>query len=288
MLELSEIYTTLAPSSLILNQLKAESDNSLAVLKDKTIASSILHETFVKLTPDKLEEIIALQEITFAKLKDEGTEKFLYKKSREEYEALLNHKDSFLIGYFEEGSLVGQLVVKKLEAEEEETGKDYHIPLAKKTLLGINSGIERFSIGGMIVHPEHRGKGLAQKLITEAEKILIASKHPRKVCASAISSTENPGSYLSFMSCGYGVISKFVSNEDGDTDYLLYKPLSLERTIDTNESISQKPSSKKIQDLDNLNEKHCIFRDANKMFHVKDMSLMAMNNKENYLSIGTL
>ena len=68
--------------SLILNQLKAESDNSLAVLKDKTIASSILHETFVKLTPDRLEEIIALQEITFAKLKDEGTEKFLYKKVR--------------------------------------------------------------------------------------------------------------------------------------------------------------------------------------------------------------
>lgn len=299
MLEPSRTPVKFAPSSLILDQMRRETKVSLVgtepmevlegdVLENEVSEPKVPHETFIRLTPDRLDQIMALQEITFAKLKEEGTEKFLYRKSREEYEALLTDRDSFVVGYFEDGHLVGQLVVKKLDAEEEEAGKDYHISLGKKTLLGIAGGVERFSIGGMIVHPEHRGKGLAQRLISEAEKSLMASRYPKKVCVSAISSTENPGSYLSFMSCGYSMISKFVSKEDGDTDYLLYKPLSLEHAIDIGESGSKFPSSKRIQDLDALDERHCIFRDANKTFHVRDMSLMSMKREGAGLSADML
>lgn len=271
------------PHSSLLNRLGQGAEE----LTSNVFEREVSHETFARLTLDNLEQIMNLQEITFAKLKEEEKEKFLYRRSREEYEKLLSDKDSFIVGYFKKGHLAGQLVVKKLESADEEVGKDYHISLAKKTLLEINGGIPRFSIGGMIVHPECRGNGLAQRLIYEAEKTLIEAQYPRRVCACAISSTENPGSYLSFMSCGYSMISKFLSKEDGDMDYLLYKPLSLEHVVDVNERESELPSSKSIQDLDTLDERHCVFRDKSKLFHVRNISSISMGSRGSGLLVDT-
>lgn len=50
-------------------------------------------EQFCILDHSYLNDMLNLQDIIFKKLKKEGTEKFLYRKSKEEYENLLKDKD---------------------------------------------------------------------------------------------------------------------------------------------------------------------------------------------------
>lgn len=254
------------------------------------VSPSIPIPTLQRLTISNLDEIIKLQEVTCQKLRLEGKSKFLYKKSKEEFESLLSSKNNFILGYYSDGKLIAQLVIKELASNEKSEGSDYHINAETGKSLGITDNVVRYSIGGLIVDPDQRNNGLAHRLIGDAEKFLSKQHISKDICLSAISSTENPGSFLSFMSNDYAIISKFVSQEDGDTDYLLHKPLNRQLSS-TLRAMPDVPlphlkSSSNIKELDNIPAGKCLARSRDKQFYIKNIASIALSRNDKQLGLG--
>lgn len=247
--------------------------------------SQVLRETvnnnfyFNLLNKSNLDSILELQNIIFDDLNLKGKSKFLYRKSEEDFLKLLNSKDSFVLGYFDNNKLIGQIIIKHLTHDEEKEGCDYYISKENKSKIGID-GSFRFSVGGMMIHPDYRGHKMAQKLINEAENILSKKFQMNDIALLAISSTENPGSYLSFLSDGYSIISSFKSLEDGDNDYLLYKPINIKLNEIKGNNFNLSNES--------LNEGEAIIRNKNKQFIKVKLESLNVRNRTSGISIDSL
>lgn len=180
---------------------------------------------FALLNYQNLDRVEILQQIVINKLQKESKDKFLYKKERSDFENIMKSQNSFILGCFVAGELAGQIIVSQLNNDDMAEGKDYHINIDMKKRLQINDNFKLFSIGGMIVHPDFRGRNLAKNLIAQAEHTLNKKFTNEKVALLSISSSENPSSYSSLCHSGFCIISNFTSLEDGDNDYLMCKIL---------------------------------------------------------------
>lgn len=173
-----------------------------------------------------LNKVEELQRVVILDLQKRNQTNFLYERKTQDFINIFESHNSFIFGCFIGEELVGQVIVSELHKYDMIEGKDYNINSNMKEKLCMGDDFKFFSIGGTIIHPNFRGKNLAKLLISQTEDVLNKKFSQEKIALLSIASSDNPGSYSSFCSSGFYIISNFISQEDGDNDYLMCKLLT--------------------------------------------------------------
>lgn len=105
------------------------------------------------LTTADIPSVADLYKIVFAELQHSKCDKFLHPLGEAEFEELIANNGSAIVGYFKEQKLVGAMYTKPFDAKS---------PYFKTPIY--DKGKTSYAIGGIAVHPQHRGNGIISKL----------------------------------------------------------------------------------------------------------------------------
>ena len=105
------------------------------------------------LTTADIPSVAELYKTVFAELQHANCDKFLHPLGEQEFEELIASKGSAIVGYFKDQKLVGAMYTKPFEAQS---------PYFKTP--SYDKGKTSYAIGGIAVHPQHRGNGIISKL----------------------------------------------------------------------------------------------------------------------------
>ena len=105
------------------------------------------------LTTADIPNVAELYKTVFAELQQAKCDKFLHPLGNDEFEELISDKGSAIVGYFKDKQLVGAMYTKPFD----QNSPYFQTPSYDKDKIS-------YAIGGIAVHPQHRGNGIISKL----------------------------------------------------------------------------------------------------------------------------
>lgn len=169
---------------------------------DNSNLTSEIYLTVKKLDISNLTHVLHLQQKIINGLQD-NEQHFILRRTKEDYENLLNGKNTNILGVFDDNKMIAQAVFETPSNQDTRSMPEFKSDIPNENLVIFEA---------ILVDPDYRGSGLMKKMLDIIEKNFIDDKRTHSIIQIAI---DNPASWINALHHGMSITKVDLDPYDG-------------------------------------------------------------------------